>query len=262
MRHLDTLRNHPVPQAEQEQFNIIGSNPRLLVDVPKNIMILCGSGKGARFTTEDLLTIRLSCAKLEKEFRDLDDAFKKLGAEEKKSKGGACDSDNGKLYVEKREAFLAVYATLASLVSAKRESIADLGDVVIEMDPEAEMKHAQPLPEYLVTLIAKYGAEQTFKAMSCNLDTLSRFSAYLAAAIVGEQVFCSEVEAEALLTLISASADGCAPGAGHTEKYWRERVFGFLSKLREVKSVPKKEKDLHGTFEWWKTRKVGVDATT
>ena len=225
-------------------------------------------------------------------------------------------SDGKKAFVGARDEFLECYKSAVLIAAVKREELAALKGIVIEVDPEAEMKQARPMCEYLEVLIDKYvrygcaqvlrasivllasllisprlttnvlpsralhfiplsaliasphyfirshiashsrslaaaalrySREQEYKPMSLRLDSLARFSAFCAACYVGEQVFLSPPELSALETLIDASAD---EGGGHTERYWRERFFKFLSKMREIKSVPKKEAKLHDRLVW------------
>lgn len=65
----------------------------------------------------------------------------------------------------------------------------------------------------------------------------------MAAAFVGEQFFCASAEDAALLTLISVSSGAdSGEGGGRTrrnERYWRTRIFAFLSATHDLISVPK-----------------------
>ena len=38
--------------------------------------------------------------------------------------------------------------------------------------------------------------------------------------------------------------------ATRSDGYWRRRFYNFLSKVRELKAVPKKEKMLEDRFTW------------
>jgi len=91
MRHLDDLRSHNTGVAEQELLNVPGSEARLLVDVPKNLMKLCGSGKGVRFSTKDITEIKRIAERIGEAFGRMDGAFKGLNVGERKGKGDEAD---------------------------------------------------------------------------------------------------------------------------------------------------------------------------
>ena len=259
MRHLDTLNAHPLPPSEAAAYNLPGT--RIATASLSSLLALSGAGKGARFTTEELREAGRIAGEMEEAYGRVDGAFKALSTAEKKLTGSDLSlplplplppsPSPASAFLSARDSYLSVYALAASLVSSKRSSLAARGPVDVEVDPEAEMKLAAPLPLYLTALIEKYATSQEVKPLALRLDSLSRFSSYLAASITGEQILSTPSERAALDLLVSASDDlSGEEGAQRTERYWRERVFGFLGKMREVKAVPKKEGKLHDRQEW------------
>jgi len=112
------------------------------------------------------------------------------------------------------------------------------------------MKLASPLPAFLALLLSKYRSETKPKLphKEAYADSLSRVSAFLAACAVG-LVWCGSSEREALDTLLAA-CDKNAFEDGSTEKIRRRRIFNFLRGMREIKGVPKKERDMEMEWDW------------
>ncbi|GMH89032.1 hypothetical protein TrVE_jg13186 [Triparma verrucosa] len=254
MRYIDQLRTHNVTPDEKQKYNI--TSDRVMLTSSGNVLTLCGSGVGGRFTTAEILMSRLLSAELDRKFAALDSSFKALSNDTKKLKGseikGKSDGQDLQAYKSELSAFISTFSKLNDLVSAKREEIASQPKVEFEIDPEADMKLASPLPEYLGYLIKKYTAETNpLKAHSSMLiDSISRLSAWLSSVIL-RSVFTTDHEYNVyVLELIGASDDRTGQEEPKTEKYWRNRVFMFLSKCRELKSCPKKEKELMKTYDW------------
>jgi hypothetical protein len=155
MRHLDALRNHPPSPGDRESLNARGDG-RIQTDVPSNILTLAGGNKGSRFSGADLKEAGEIAGKLAAAFKELDDCFNKLSAAEKKAVGDA----EGGGFVTKRDAYLDAYAGLVSLVNSKQSYLKEHPCPAVENDPEAEMKAAAPIPQYLVDLIAFYSTSQ------------------------------------------------------------------------------------------------------
>ena len=133
----------------------------MLVTSVKAVLALCGSNKGGRFRTEEMVEARVLSADVEVRYGELDRAFKAIEPGEKKTKGKDLGCAEGilKVYREKQNDFLAAYGRLVSLVDKKRRELKDDPPPPFEVDPEAEMKLAQPLPSYLQSLIDKYEKE-------------------------------------------------------------------------------------------------------
>ena len=238
-------------------------------------MSLCGSGKGARFTTIELLSICNAVQALDGLYGEVDASYKAIkGANPKKIKGllnktepltlEDVEGDETSLaplqtFVSASRAYLKNYAPLVVLVSSKRaillKEIEQGTAMPVENDPEAEMKLASPLPAYLSTLMKKYDSETSPKKphSSALSDSLARFSAFLAHCIVNMDYMCIQDEVLCLEELLSGSDDGeLLDDEAHprTDDYWRSRIFNFLKVMRELKSVPKKEKDLGAKWDW------------
>jgi hypothetical protein len=145
MRYIDQLRNHPVSKDEHALYNIPESSSRLLTGDRKNVMALCGSNKGGRFTTGEFKVIEDACAAVEESYQRLDAAFKGLSSDEKKHKGGEKSEEKPSAKVEKvladRRDYLEAYGKLVEIVKGKQKALAEAppgGD--FQIDPEAEMK--------------------------------------------------------------------------------------------------------------------------
>jgi len=261
MRYLDQLRTHPVPSSEKEEYNI--PDDRVVCTSSKSVLQLCGSNKGVRFSTADVVSSRLIAASMEEKFGGLDEAFKALTQAEKKTKGSELSKTELtaglRAYKEIQDEFLETCGRLALLVARKRKELVDDPPPPFEVDPEAEMKLAMPLPLYLQNLIDKYESETSPSKPhpSLALDSVARFSAFLAACVTGE-VWCSTEEGGALRVLVGASDDR-SDRPPFSDAYWRRRFFNFLSKVRELKSAPKKEKMLEEKYVWEERDKGGAD---
>ncbi|GMH66690.1 hypothetical protein TL16_g10992 [Triparma laevis f. inornata] len=255
MRHLDTLRTHNVTPAEKEKYNI--TSDRVMVTSGGNVLNLCGAGVGGRFTTEEILMSRLLSAEIDRKFSSLDTSFKSLSNDFKKLKGSEIsdktDDELLNTYKSALSSFLSTFEKLNDLVSKKRKELASLPKIDFEVDPEAEMKLASPLPPYLTYLIEKYTIETSPKKPhpSMLIDSIARLSAWLTSVIL-RSVFTTDHEYSAYVMDLIGGSDDRTKGEEEvrTEKYWRNRVFMFLSKCRELKSFPKKEKDLMKSYDW------------
>ena len=194
-----------------------------------------------------------------------------------------------------------------------------------QVDPEAEMKLASPLPDYLRLLMLKYLREAPLNGPSSAfipppppsapssapsssslsstaapslsvplppLDSLSRFASFLAyclpavSAATSNDHSSSLSERSALSELVCAirlpnvdnfkatppsedhtlgerrPLDGDSgrgrPSDLHTEDYWKRKIFHFLTSLRELKAVPKREKDLDLIWNFEEGRRTGT----
>ena len=246
MRTIDNLRYHTPTPSEQTDFNL--SSSRLCVHELSNFLSLCGSRKGCRFTTKELLSFKVLVQDLESNFQMIDKLFKEMT-----KKGGLycllptpnTNTNTNAALQTAIFAYTASYSTAVSIATTKRQGLSDTP--TIETDPEAELKLANPLPNYLVVLFEKYKAETDPRIpRGMLLDSLVRFSAFLAAVTV-RAVSCTSKEEEAMRFLVGgseASANENENDQNTTEQYWRRRYFGFLKSARELKAVSKKEKDL------------------
>ena len=284
MRKLDTLRWHIPTVNEIEKFNVGGGSTRMNVHSLNSVLSLCCAGKGVRFSTDELKSVEGVVPGLEEDYISIDKLFKGLVAEAKKIKGvdkvKLLDDDfvleEGKLiqgsyrdslleFSTLTKKYLSSYSTLTILVKGKRQEllkqIAEGNAPTFDADPEAELKLASPIPEYLDLLIKKYKAEgnPVNSKSGATVDSLSRFSSFLSYCLMDmEFLVCSFNEREAIEELLGGASDGSDSERQHegvpqiikTEDYWKRRIFNFLSKMKELKACPKKEKDLANRWDW------------
>jgi hypothetical protein len=107
MRAIDQLRFHEPTPSEQLSFNLI---PQRMSTHSRNaVLSLCGSGKGARFTTVEMHSIGNAIEGLDDSYNEVDSCFKKLDTKDKKVKGilahgftAENGNDGGKIIVDSR----------------------------------------------------------------------------------------------------------------------------------------------------------------
>jgi len=258
MRQIDGMRYHTPTDDEQKSFNL--TNERASVHVFSSFLALCGSRKGCRFDTSELSsTLPELCNELASLFNATETLFKKLSAENKKLKlltvieENNTTTDNSideyrelKDFQERIFLYVSKFKEAVEVVEVKRQSIKDNGGAEVDMDPEAELKLANPLPNYLVILLKKYKDETSPTIQrGMILDSLVRFSAFLASMAL-RIIPSTDQEEKAILFLVG----GCKTTQeedetnGRCEIFWRRRFFFFLKNLRELKGVSKREKDL------------------
>ena len=150
-------------------------------------------------------------------------------------------------------------------------------------DPDG-LDKAKSMPDWLEVLLDKYKKEgipkvlsaianKTFNkdgsapnSMQSNPETIGKISVFFSWAVVGKISTEDQAQQGALLELLQASNDAQQvismsvgfkditirekDGNGQGQEYWAKRLYDFMSKVREVKSLPKEEKALDYPWIW------------
>eukprot|EP01038_Epipyxis_sp_PR26KG_P008803 gene8803-11885_t len=278
MRQLDKLHFHSPIESECNELNI--PNNRINLHSMKEVLFLCGGAIGVRFCNEEfdflrklLLSLSTEWSNLEQEFKLIDNQLKKtlcmIFIEDDKPTI-SCTKENEIIGEDQLNIILTFHKNidlyidsiceLQKFVISKHETIdrsADKSRDFTKLDVDPESHIGKKWPDWLNELINKYNnfvTENNNNKEQNNIDsnpnkiTVGKLSVFLSECVL-KRITCNQVELSALHELIQASNDheACFADSHNnnhfsSQKYWAQRLFNFLSKMTELRSMIKDEK--------------------